>query len=318
MQQGFRGAVRRSTWLIGAACGAWLAPACHGGTSDARPQATAGGIFGGTGGVIDAVPLAGTSGSVAAGGTGGSGDAALDPCRDTPPGTVALIDDFDDGDSVAAFEADREAYWFTVHDESAGQLEPADEFLPVAGGYHNTNAAHVSASGFSTWGAELGANISHKTAIRCPYNASAFAGLRFVARGHGRMRLQVAMPEVIDKEYGGKCDPQLGQTCYDLHGIFITLTDDYRLYEVPWSQLVQRGFGAPVTFNPKTLMTLYFLMETPDLPVDLWVDDFSFWDGVPSELGAGGGAGTGDAGAASEAGGAGETNSAPAGAGGAG
>lgn len=291
-----------------AACGAWLAPACSGSSSDPRPQATAGGIFGGTGGVIEAVPLAGTGGSVPAGGTGGSGD--VDPCRDTPPGTVALIDDFDDGDSVAAFEANREAYWFTVHDESAGQLEPPNEFLPVAGGYRNTNSAHVSASGFSTWGAELAANISYKTAIRCPYNASAFAGLRFVARGHGRMRLQVAMPEVIDKEYGGKCDPQLGQTCYDQHGVFITLTDDYRLYEVPWSMLAQRGFGARVTFNPKTIMTLYFSMEAPDLPVDLWLDDFSFWDGITSDLGAGGSAGTGVGGAPNEGGQAGETNGA--------
>jgi hypothetical protein len=224
-----------------------------------------------------------------------------------------------------AFEADREAYWFTVHDDSAGQIDPPSEFLPVAGGYRGTKSAHVSASGFTTWGAELAANISHKTAIRCPYNASGFAGLRFVARGHGRIRVQVAMPEVTDKEFGGKCDPQLGQTCYDVHGTFIALTEDFRRYEVSWSSLEQRGFGAPATFNPKTIMALYFTMETPDLPGDLWLDDLSFWDGLSSDLGAGGsGAGGGEAvdaggaGTRGEVGQAGDSSGATAGAGGAG
>lgn len=290
---------------MAAILGTWSTPACEGGSGQPAPQA-ASGIFGGAGGIIEAVPLAGSGGNASAnGGTGGGGSsAAPDECQNTPPGTLAMIDNFDDGDSNAAFEANREAYWFTVHDESAGMLEPPNQFLPVDGGYHGTKGAHVSASGFTIWGAELAANISHKAAIRCPYNASAFAGLRFVARGSGRFRLQVAMPEVIDKEYGGKCDPGAGDVCYDQHGLFITLTEDYRTYEVPWASLTQRGFGRAVAFNPKTIMTLYFSMETADLPIDLWIDDVTFWDGAPSPAtgGAGGsGAGGNSAGGAGEA-----------------
>jgi hypothetical protein len=290
---------------------AWLTLACQGTSErpslDVRPSAS----FGGSGGlgIIDAVPLPESAGSAGGGGRVGAGE-----CDATPRGTVALLDDFDDGDSVAAYEAGREAYWFTVQDGSAGVLEPAGSFLPVADGYRGTKSAHVKASGFTTWGAELAANISSKLAVRCPYDASAFAGLRFVARGSGRVRVQLAMPGVIDKEYGGTCDPAAGQTCYDEHGSLVTLEEQYRVYELPWSSFTQRAFGTPVAFDPKTIHSLHFSMQTEELPIDLWVDDVAFWDGTPSTEGSGGGA----PGSAAGSGGGGAASGGAAGSGGAG
>jgi hypothetical protein len=292
----------RTALLVGMATTVgWLGPACgekaDSGSSDgARPS----GGSAGAAGVVEAVPLggAGVNGGSAAG-SGAGGSAEL--CAATPPGELALIDDFDDGDSVAVFEANREAYWFTVTDGTDGVLDPPNAFLPVEGGYRGTMSAHVTASGFTEWGAELSANISHETAVRCPYNASAFAGVRFVARGRGRLRVQVAMPEVVEKQYGGQCDPELGQTCYDIHGAFVELTDDYRVYELPWSSLRQRGFGEVVVFQPKTIMTLHFAMETAQLPVELWLDDVAFWDGNESGgAGGEGGGGVGGSGAGGE------------------
>ncbi len=247
-------------------------------------------------GVVEAVAVAGGSGSTAAGGSAGG---PFDECASTPAGKLALIDDFEDGDSVAAAEPGREALWFTVHDESAGTIVPPGPFLPVAGGYRGSRSAHVSASAFTIWGAELAANISYKQAIRCPYDASAFAGLRFVARGSGRVRVQLAVPGVVDKEYGGTCDPSAGQVCYDDHGSFVTLGDQYQLYELPWSSFTQRGYGTPVPFDPKTIHSLHFTVETPDLPVDLWLDDVAFWDGQATNTGGTGGTGGASAGGTS-------------------
>jgi hypothetical protein len=283
--------VERRRWLISSVLGAIFLVAACGGSKEGKPSPRAtGGASAGVGGVSEAVPLAGKAGSTT---VAGGGAAAEDPCADTPPGSLALIDDFDDGDTVAAPEPNREAYWFLISDESAGKLEPAIDFLPTEGGYRGSKGAHVSASGFDIWGAALVANISHETGVRCPFNASRFAGLRFAARGSGRVRVQLAMPEVVDKEFGGKCDPSQ-QACYDHHGTFVTLSDDFTIHELPWSSLTQRQFGEAVAFNPATIMSLYFSMEAANLPVDMWIDQVELWDGVPSS-GAGGAGGAGGA-----------------------
>jgi hypothetical protein len=290
--------------LVGTA----LASAC----SDGQPPSSnpspipSGGGSAGTGGIVEPTPVAGTSDAGQSG-----GGSPPDACLTTPPGQLALIDDFDDGDSIAAYEPERDAYWFTIVDDTDGRLEPEGAFVPVAGAYRGTKGAHLKASGFSDWGAALAANLSHESALRCPFNASGFAGLRFVARGSGRIRLQLGMPEVIDKEFGGKCDESAGQVCYDHHGLFITLQSEFKVYEVSWDQLSQRGFGAPVKFNPKTIMSLYFSMEREDLPVDMWIDQVELWDGTPSP-----GDGSGGAGGASGSDGGGASGSDGGGAGG--
>lgn len=291
-----RAEARGVGWLLGVLpLAAGLAQACSSTSDKPVTSDSAGAIFGGTGGVA-AVPAT-PAPSVTAGVSGGGG-AGADACGNTPPGALALIDDFDDGDNVAVAEPEREAYWFTVDDGSAGSMEPKGEFLPASGGYRRTPSAHVTVSGYTVWGAALMANISHKTELRCPYNASAFAGLRFVARGQGRVRVALQVPGVVSTEYGGTCNEQT-EVCYDNHGIFVELGAEYQAYELPWSSFRQRGFGAPVPFDPKTIFALQFSMEVADLPVDLWVDQVEFWDGTPSVDGGGAG---GVAGAAGQAG----------------
>lgn len=294
------GALAGRGWLIFALGSAGtLAAACDKGEPVASSPATGGGIFGGAGNLDPGLPIAGKGGS---GSTSTAGSAAVmeGDCGNVPSGTVALIDNFDDGDNVAAFEPAREAYWFTIKDTSAGTIVPSGDFAPSSDGYQGTRSAHVTASGFTDWGAALVSNISHKEALRCPYNASAFKGLSFVARGSGVVRVQVMMPGVVDKEFGGTCDPGKGQVCYDNHGLDIELTPEFKTYELPWSSFEQRGYGTLVPFDEKTIIALQFAMELAHLPVDLWVDNFEFWDGVPAPSGAAGGAG-------------GETNSAGAG-----
>jgi hypothetical protein len=290
----------RLFWLVSAFA---LAAACGKGEDVNDGAATGGGIFGGTGNVRPGLPLAGTGGSgvSSVAGTGGSSTDA-DECRHVPPGKVALLDDFDDGNNVAEPEAEREAYWFTIHDDTPGSIDPPKDFVPSPGGYLGTRSAHVVASGYTLWGAALVANISHKAALRCPYDASSFKGLRFVARGSGFVRVQVIMPGVTDKEFGGTCDPTKGEICYDNHGTFVELGTEYRVYELPWSSFQQRGYGTQVAFDEKTVTALQFAMEQVNLPVDLWVDQIEFWDGVPSAPSDGGAGGTG--GGAQDAGGA--------------
>ncbi len=278
---------------MAAGLGLLAAVACGDSSADAPAKS---GVFGGAGGIPPAVALGGqlSKGGAGAGADSGGSAPLANSCADTPQGKLALVDDFDDGDSAAALEPNREGYWFTIHDDTAGSITPAPDFVPVAGGVRGTLAAHITVESFSAWGAALIVNISHKQALRCPYNASAFKGLRFVARGHGAVRVQAAMPGVIDKEYGGTCDPAQGQICNDGHGSFVTLTDQYQVVELPWSDFQQRNYGTPVAFEPKTILALQFQFEAARLPIDFWLDDVAFWDGVPAASGAGG-AGSGGA-----------------------
>jgi hypothetical protein len=265
------------------------------------------GVFGGGASGIKEPILAGMSSVGRAGGSGtvgGASNALPDPCAAVPAGVRALIDDFEDGDSAAVPETDREAYWFTIHDDSTGSIVPED-FLPVPGGAHRSAySAHVAASGYSIWGAAFSSNISHLAdGIRCPFNASRFSGLRFFARGSGQARVNLQIPEVVDELYSGSCRSSQGEVCYDTHGIWITLRPQWQAYSIKWAELVQRGFGKQLPFRPGAIMSVQFSFETAELPVDAWLDDIAWEDGSPvPDPGSGAAGATGEGGASAEGG----------------
>ena len=64
-------------------------------------------------------------------------------------------------------------------------------------------ALHTSGGKFTKWGALLAAELS---ARRC-YDASAYAGLTFWARGRGSFNVVAKMTQIAPEEYGGSCSP---------------------------------------------------------------------------------------------------------------
>jgi hypothetical protein len=241
-------------------------------------------------------------------------------CLNVTRGRVARIDDFEDGDSVALPEPGREGYWFTVHDTTTGSITPDTDFIPEPGGANGTlHAAHVHASGYSEWGALFAVSLTYLSeGVHCPYNAASFAGVRFYLRGSGTIRAALVTPATQDKEYGGACDPDVGMVCYDTHTTSLTLTDDWTLYELPWSVFIQRGFGTPAALHEEAMMAVQFAFDSPNLPVDFWLDELSFWDGrvTPVSSGEGGAGGAGGADSAGGASGNGDVEANAAGAGG--
>jgi hypothetical protein len=297
-----------SSVFVYALLGASAAVAC----SDDSPAPVSsdppvnGGIFGGNGGGAGIVQpgLAGSSSSQAGqAGQAGQANPPAPACGTVARGKLALLDDFEGSDTAVEPEPTREGFWFTIHDDSEGTVEPNGDLAPVLGGADGSQrAVHASASGYSVWGAAVASTLSHiENGVRCPYNASAFAGLRFFLRGSGRVRLSVQVPATVDVEFGGTCDPAQGMTCYDQHGVYLTLNEDWQLHEVPWSELVQRAFGTPAPFTPEAVMGVQLALEAQDLPVDVWWDEITFWDGAPASGGAGG-ASAGGAGGASAGG----------------
>jgi hypothetical protein len=233
-------------------------------------------IFGGQGATVGALkeqPLAAES---APGPSIGAG-----PCAaPSPPSDVALLDDFEDGDQAAFKGFQREGWWFSVADATEGaKLSPdhgsfrPERLVAAEGRKDNVFAAHLKAEGQKDWGAVFGVSLRFASkGIRCPLNLSAFAGLRFRAKGPGPVRVAFGIPATEPTESGGTCT----SGCYDVHAKVVYLSDRWDDYVVPWNRLQQGGWGAEARFDPSRVVSLQFSVKPQDLPADFWLDDLAF------------------------------------------
>lgn len=251
-------------WVLGGALGC-----------EPKPDASPGPVFGGRGSPPGAQPLpSNVNDSVLRG-----------PCSPAaPPGETILIDDFEDGDNRPFKEFQREGYWYSAADTTPGEIFPkpntfAAEALPESEtAPQNRMAAHLVANGYSDWGVVWGTSLRWVDAgVKCPFNGTKFAGVKFRAKGTGRVRVNFGIPETIPKEYDGTC----AERCYDTHSRVVMLTPEWETYEVPWAQLQQWGWGTQARFDPARLLSLQFAVDGKNLPVDFWLDDVTFIESAP-------------------------------------
>jgi hypothetical protein len=241
--------------------------ACSGQSDQAPPP-----VFGGTGATVAApsqlaTPVAGSS---------------LDsgPCaKPSPAGDVTLVDDFEDADAKPFKAFEREGWWYVATDDSAGSVTPPKgkfqaEALPEGeSSTSNRYAAHFAASGYEDWGVVWGSSLNwSKDGIRCPYNAAAFAGLRFRAKGQGTLGVKLGVPETQPREGGGSCE----ERCYDAHTQVVHIQGDWQEYIIRFDRLQQGGWGAQARFDRARVLGLVFAADPNTLPVDVWVDDIEF------------------------------------------
>lgn len=196
--------------------------------------------------------------------------------RVVPASDVALLDDFEDNDDRLFKGFQREGWWFSAADDSGGTIVPEqgkfrpEPLPPGEATGDNRYAAHFAASGFKDWGAVWGSTLSFADGgIRCPWNGSRFAALRFRAKGSGTVSVRFAMPETLAKEFGGQCESR----CYDFHARKIALSDAWTEHVLRFDRLQQGGWGAEVRFDPRTLLGVQFAIDGSSAPVDFWVDD---------------------------------------------
>jgi hypothetical protein len=203
---------------------------------------------------------------------------SADPCaQPSPKAEIALLDDFEDGDNKLFKAFQREGWWFSASDNTEGSsvspLKFLAEKLPDADGTkENAYAVHFTAAGQKDWGAVWGTTLHWESkGIKCPFNASAFAGIRFRARGPGSMRVTLAIPETMPPDAGGTCPSK----CYDSYGKVVRLSSCWDDYLVRWDQLQQGGWGNEARFEPARLIQLAFTARIEDLPADFWIDDLT-------------------------------------------
>ena len=223
-------------------------------------------VFGGKGAQVKELPLPAGSLSPRSG-----------PCAEaTPPSETALVDDFEDGDAKPFKGYQREAWWFTVSDDTPGsRLSPDSKFTPASlpaseASKDNAFAAHITASGQTEWGMLFATTLRASNAgVRCPLNVSAFRGVKFRAKGTGTIQFKVDVPGTTPTDYGGECS----KGCYDAPGKVIRLGERWEDHVVLWEQLQQGGWGTEVRFDPARVLGLGFSVGIAALPADFWIDD---------------------------------------------
>ncbi len=196
--------------------------------------------------IVIAAGLAGAAGCAASGGGPGAGpDATL--------GAEDLVDDLEDGDDAIAEAGGRMGGWYTFNDATAGgtQTPPESGFVPSAGGAGGSAyAATTAGEGFTEWGAGMGFDLNNPAAVgetgeRGPYDTSRFRTLAFQARGNVAVRVALQITAVTPLDAGGTCTPSAteGMECEDLHGSSITLTGEWKEYQLPLDQMRPAGLG---------------------------------------------------------------------------
>jgi hypothetical protein len=195
--------------------------------------------------------------------------AIVDPClhRLRAAGSEPAIDDFEDGDDAILPLEGRKALWRWTRDTDAPGTAPA--LLPIPRPdprRSNRLAVHVKGDKLRDWGAAI--ELTFQPGC---YDASAYAGLAFSARGPGRVYLSPREVSVITVALGGTCQSD----CFNGHVHKVELEDRWRDYEVRWSEVEQRGYGKPV-IDPSRLHDIAFLVRPEDTPYDVWLDDLRF------------------------------------------
>ncbi len=246
-----------------AACDSDVLVVATGGTG-AAPAGGAGGEAGG----------AGTTPGGSAGTAGSSGPTGL-ACSTVPvgPANDLLIDDLSTDDFVVPQNGSRIGEWYTFSDGSAEV-----EISHVAGADGADFAVRIEGGPFETWGAGFGLTLNQPDAdgvmsdgLACAYDASAYTGIRFMARGSGPFRVTVQGMNVVPAAGGGTCE----SSCYDAHTRRLEATDDWQEFVVPFRTLEQRGFGTAAEFDPTILRSIQFEVNAPN-GIDLSLDDIAF------------------------------------------
>ena len=188
-------------------------------------------------------------------------------------GDAPLLDDWEENDSRVAPLDGRAGNWAT-YDDGTGKQTPPDKspLFPsrIAGGRGSSNRAlHLFGGKFKDWGVTFGAELANAAC----YDASAYGGIEFWAKGPGIIKVGFQMLDVQDEKYGGLCKTD----CYNTHRTVIELSKTWKHYAVRWDELHQLYDAGPaLTFDPRRVRFLEFGIGPENTPYDLWLDDVAF------------------------------------------
>lgn len=245
-------------------------------------SATAGSAEAGAGAGVSAAGAGGTLGSGGTFGSSGAGVAGAAAGGASAP-TYELIDDFEDRDAFILPVHKRNGPWYVFDDNTSGSESPFTIALlsgPNARG-GSLAALHFTASGFSDWGAGVGADLVNLAGKKVAYDVSAYSGLHFYAKisSGAQSTLKLLVPTTYSDPDGGKCnDSVTDKRCNDHFFYPITpLKTGWDEYRCDFADMIQQGFGLiQPELDPTSVYSVQFTLSTKLVPVDIWIDDLSF------------------------------------------
>jgi Carbohydrate binding domain (family 11) len=190
-----------------------------------------------------------------------------------------MIDDMEHGTGSILTQGGRIGAWFTFNDgTAAGTQTPlaGSAFLPtvIPGGRGTSaHAAETHGSGFTVWGSGMGFDLNNSGTAKHAYSVAGFTGLAFWAHGTpASIRVNVLTTETTPTASGGTCT----LTCSDNYGATLDLGSGWVQYVVPFTSLMQQGWGTPVAFDPTAVLSVQFQV-TQNNTFDVWIDDIGLY-----------------------------------------
>lgn len=245
-------------------------------------------VGGTTGGVSSGGNGDGGTGTETGGGTNGSGGGTGGSVPEVH--TYTMIDEI--SGSTGAITLDGGDYWFTTAATNCDIVpasEPVGTDLPEERdgdflGMHFTGPACTG-----DWGAQSGLGLQSGPE---KYDARAFDGIAFWAKmgaAGTENLLSVELSNAASHPAGGLCDDP-GSTgpldtatttddCYLAYSKTVSLSTEWKLYEIPFEDFKQAGTGyhGPVLIDTETLYQINFAWRKPDQAFDVWFDDVMFY-----------------------------------------
>ena len=244
--------------------GALCAPSCVQQAAPEAPAAVPHQAFGGERSAFGETP------------SGATVSQAVGRCQNVPAlDRDPLLADFEQDSVFLRPVPQRYGSWFASNDGSPDGKQEPDNFAAERGGYGGSNyALHYKVQGFSEWGSVLGFTLRYtpEEGIRCPYNVSGYGGLSFMAKGKGRIRVNLGTPETTPEDMEGRCQ----KGCWDAHGSFVFLNEEWTEHRILWSAFAQQGWGTVSRLNLNEVMAVNFAIGRADQPAELWLDDVKF------------------------------------------
>jgi hypothetical protein len=107
-------------------------------------------------------------------------------------------------------------------------------------------------------------------------------GIVFWAKSDGPpTEVKVSIPDLMSDTAGGICDPNDnrvgGKGCYDDFATNITLTKQWRRFEIAFNSVATGNWGYRHLFDRKHLFGIKFSVMPSFALFDSWVDDVYFY-----------------------------------------
>ncbi|WP_438022914.1 CIA30 family protein [Sorangium sp. So ce233] len=202
------------------------------------------------------------------------------------PQTLEMIDDMEDNDNAINAAGGRVGYWYTFNDgtEGAKQEPPPDPegtgetpftmtaLEPARG--QSTYAARSWGSGFEEWGAGFGFDLNSPEGEKASYDASAYTGITFWAKGTAR-GATVMISDPSTDPAGGLCTDKCDKWAKSL-----ALTEEWQQFTIPFADLKQGGWGTEATTTAIDASKLYSIQFQVGIApeFDVYIDDLAFYN----------------------------------------